>query len=112
MTEPVNLGEFEQMILLAILRLQKTGAYGVSIRAEIAACTKRDPAPGAIYTTLDRLEKKGMVGSEAGEPTPERGGRQKRYYRVTAEGLRLLKRARNDFERLSAGLSVLGRPDA
>jgi DNA-binding PadR family transcriptional regulator len=112
MSEPVNLGEFEQIVLLAILRLQQQGAYGVSIREEIAARTRRDPAPGAIYTTLDRLEKKGMVGSEAGEPTPERGGRQKRFYRVTAEGLRLLKRARHDFQRLSEGLTALGAPDA
>lgn len=112
MPDPVNLGEFEQVVLLAILRLQKVGAYGVSIREEIASCTKRDPAPGAIYTTLDRLEKKGMVGSSAGDPTPERGGRQKRYYRVTAEGVRLLKRARSDFQRLSEGLTVLERSHA
>lgn len=112
MDEAVNLGEFEQLVLLAILRLQRSGAYGVSIRTEIAICTQREPTPGAIYTTLDRLEKKGLVGSEAGEPTPERGGRPKRFYRVTAAGVRLLKRARNDYQMLARGLTVLGSPDA
>jgi DNA-binding PadR family transcriptional regulator len=112
MVEPVNLGEFEQVVLLAILRRQGDGAYGISIRAEIAACTKRDPAPGAIYTTLMRLERKGLVTSSEGEPTPQRRGRPKRYYRVTAEGVRLLKRARQDFLSLSNGLTLRGVIDA
>ena len=68
--KPVTqLGEFEQVVLLAILRLEKQ-AYGVSIRAEIAACTGREPAPGALYTTLDRMEEKGIVRSWFGEATP------------------------------------------
>jgi PadR family transcriptional regulator PadR len=107
-----NLGEFEQLVLLAILRLQRDGAYGVSIRSEIASCTERDPAPGAIYTTLDRLEKKGLVESEVGESTPQRGGRSKRYYSVTGEGVRSLKRARREYSRLAQGLAVLGKSDA
>jgi PadR family transcriptional regulator PadR len=74
------LGEFEQVVLLAILRLDDD-AYGVTIRSEIATCTGREPAPGALYTTLDRLEEKGLVRSRMGEPTPERGGRPKRYSR-------------------------------
>ena len=78
-----SLGEFEQIVLLAILRLGEF-AYGVSIRDEIAACTGRAPAPGALYTTLDRLENKGMVGSRLVDPTPLRGGRAKRYFNVTA----------------------------
>jgi DNA-binding PadR family transcriptional regulator len=103
-----NLGEFEQLVLLAILRLQADGAYGVSIKAEIAQRTKRDPAPGAIFTTLERLERKAFVKSELGEATPQRGGRPKRYYAVTASGLRALKRARQEFQMLAEGLSVLG----
>jgi PadR family transcriptional regulator, regulatory protein PadR len=103
-----NLGEFEQLVLLAILRLQHAGAYGVSIRSEIATHTERHPTPGAIYTTLDRLENKGLVKSKVGESTPQRGGRSKRYYHVTAEGLRLLKRAINEYQILAQGLTVLG----
>lgn len=103
-----NLGEFEQTVMLAILRLQDRGAYGVTVRTEIAARTKRDPAPGAIYTTLDRLEGKGLVASSIGEATPQRGGRAKRYYRVTAKGVSALKRARLMFERMAQGLSILG----
>src|SRR5687768_1216061 len=103
-----NLGEFEQLVLLAILRLQSEGAYGVSIKAEIGKRTKRDPAPGAIFTTLERLERKSFVKSTLGESTPQRGGRPKRYYSVTAAGLRALKKARQEFHMLAEGLSVLG----
>ena len=108
MSSKLNLGEFEQMVLLAILRLQKEGAYGVPIRAEIAALTERDPAPGAIYTTLDRLEGKGFVTSSIGEATRERGGRSKRYYKVSPQGLKSLKRAQRNFQNLAQGLSILG----
>jgi DNA-binding PadR family transcriptional regulator len=104
-----NLGEFEQLVLLAILRLQGDGAYGVTIRSEIAQYTERDPAPGSIYTTLDRLENKGFVKSEAGESTPQRGGRSKRYYHVSAQGLSALKRAMNEYKILARGLTVLGK---
>jgi PadR family transcriptional regulator, regulatory protein PadR len=103
-----NLGEFEQVVLLAILQLQTEGAYGVSIREKIAEHTKRDPAPGAIYTTLERLESKTLVRSTVGEGTPQRGGRAKRYYHVTAQGIAALKHARQAFESLSRGLTVLG----
>jgi DNA-binding PadR family transcriptional regulator len=103
-----NLGEFEQIVILAILRLTEQGAYGVSIRGEIARRTKRSPTPGAIYTTLDRLERKGFVDSKMGEATPQRGGRAKRYYSVTAHGLGALRRARSAFQRLSSGLAILG----
>jgi PadR family transcriptional regulator, regulatory protein PadR len=112
MAETYNLGEFEQLVLLAILRLQRDGAYGVSIRAELALRTERDPAPGAIYTTLERLQTKGFVESEVGESTPQRGGRSKRYYRVTPEGLRSLRRARREFQRLAQGLTVFGKSNA
>ena len=112
MEAPHNLGEFEQVVLLAILGLQDEGAYGVSIRAKIAAHTERDPAPGAIYTTLERLESKKLVRSSIGEATAERGGRAKRYYHVTAQGIAALKRAQRAFESLSRGLSVLGKSNA
>jgi DNA-binding PadR family transcriptional regulator len=67
------LGEFEQIVLLAILRLDDD-VYGVSIRDEIAGCTDREPSPGALYT-LDRMEDKGLVTSRFGQTTPQRGGR-------------------------------------
>ncbi len=109
MAKAPNLGEFEQVVLLAILRLAEHGAYGVSIRAEIAQCTKRKPTPGAIYTTLERLERKGFVGSSVGEATPMRGGKAKRYYRVSTRGRAALNRALSAFQSLSNGLVILGQ---
>jgi PadR family transcriptional regulator PadR len=99
------LGEFEQVVILAILRL-KEGAYGVTIRSEIAARTDRLPAAGALYTTLDRLEGKGLVTSHFGDPTPRRGGRAKRYFSVTAAGVAAVKRAQRSYRRLMEGLSL------
>ena len=107
MARASTLGEFEQVVLLAILRL-KDQAYGVTIRSEIAKHTSRDPAPGAVYTTLDRLEDKGLVSSQLGDPTPERGGRAKRYYTVTATGVQAVTDAQRVFQSLLAGLEILG----
>jgi len=101
------LGEFEQVVVLAILRLGD-GAYGVTIRREIAVCTDREPAPGALYTTLDRLEEKGLVTSTYADPTPERGGRAKRYFTVTAPGVRAVARAQRAYRRLLKGLVLPG----
>jgi DNA-binding PadR family transcriptional regulator len=107
MAVPTALGEFEQVVLLAILRLGDD-AYGVSIRREIADRTEREPAPGALYTTLDRLEEKGLVASKYGDPTPERGGRAKRYFTVTGAGVRAVARAQRAFQRLMEGLALPG----
>jgi DNA-binding PadR family transcriptional regulator len=101
------LGEFEQVVLLAILRLGDE-AYGVTIRREIADCTEREPAPGALYTTLDRLEAKGLVASKYGDPTPERGGRARRYFTVTARGAHAVARAQRAYQRLLKGLVLPG----
>ena len=101
------LGEFEQVVLLAILRLGDQ-AYGVTIRREIAECTEREPAPGALYTTLDRLEEKGLVASKYGDPTPERGGRAKRYFTVTTRGVHAVARAQRAYQRLLKGLVLPG----
>ena len=100
-----SLGEFEQVVMLAILRLG-TDAYGVPIRREIAACTDRDPSPGALYTTLERLEGKGLVRSRFGDPTPERGGRAKRYFTLTARGGRSLAHAQQSYRRLLEGITL------
>jgi DNA-binding PadR family transcriptional regulator len=107
MTGPVNLGEFEQLILLAILRL-RDDAYGVSIRAELAERAGRTVAPGALYTTLERLEIKGLIVSRMSDPTPQRGGRAKRHVTVTAEGMEALTRSVQAYQRLLDGLK-LGR---
>lgn len=103
MAPKVNLGEFEQLILLAILRLGD-GAYGVTIRAELAARARRKVAPGALYTALERLETKGLIASRMSDPTPQRGGRAKRHVAVTPAGKEALTRALQAYERLLDGL--------
>lgn len=107
MPPPVNLGEFEQLVLLAILRLQDN-AYGVTIRAELADRAGRTVAPGALYTALERLETKGLITSRMSDPTPQRGGRAKRHVKVTAAGMEALTRAVQAYERLLDGLNLVG----
>ncbi len=87
------LGEFEQVVLLALMRLGDD-AYGVTIRREIEDRTGRSVSLGAIYPTLHRLEAKGYVSSYTGEPTATRGGRAKRHFRLDAEGRTALNRSR------------------
>lgn len=87
------LGEFEQFLLLSILKLGDN-AYGSTIRQLLAETIQRDVTIGALYTTLERLEKKGLLDSKMGEVTPERGGRAKKYFKVTAKGLQSLKRSK------------------
>lgn len=103
MSPVLNLGEFEQLILLAVLRLGD-GAYGVTIRAELAARAGRNIAPGALYTALERLETKGLIKSRMSDPTPQRGGRAKRYVSVTTAGRQALTRARQAYDRMLEGL--------
>ncbi|HEY7475841.1 MAG TPA: helix-turn-helix transcriptional regulator [Vicinamibacterales bacterium] len=93
--EPISLGEFEQMILLAVLCAgQDADAYGVNVHDELQKRAKRRVARGAVYMTLDRLEKKGLLSSYLTDPTPERGGRAKRCYRVTKPALAALRASR------------------
>jgi PadR family transcriptional regulator PadR len=99
------LGEFEQIVLLALLRLGKN-AYGVPIRHEIAQRTKRDVTVGALYSTLDRLEAKGYVASWFAEPTAERGGRSKRFFRVEPLGLKAVKRSQKVLSVMLEGLDL------
>jgi PadR family transcriptional regulator, regulatory protein PadR len=107
MAQSSSLGEFEQVVLLAILRLGDN-AYGVTIRSEIAACTGREAAPGALYTTLDRMEEKGIVRSWLGDATPQRGGRAKRYFALTKPGRAALIRAQRGYQSLLDGLDLVG----
>ena len=111
MALPQPLGEFEQVVLLAILRLGEN-AYGVTIRKEITECTGREPAPGALYTTLDRMEEKGLVQSRLGDPTPQRGGRAKRYIKVTTRGRTAVVAAQRSYQTLLQGLDLLGGANA
>jgi PadR family transcriptional regulator len=97
------LGGFENLLLLAILRLDDR-AYGAAIRRELLDQAGKDVAVGAIYTGLDRLEQKGFVRSWTGEPTVERGGRAKKFYLLTAKGRRALDETNHVIQRLSAGL--------
>jgi PadR family transcriptional regulator PadR len=99
------LGEFEQIVLLAVVRLGGK-AYGVPIRGEIAQRGKRGTSVGALYSTLDRLEAKGYVQSRFADPTPERGGRSKRYFRVTAEGLEALANSKSVLDRMWKGIRL------
>ena len=97
------LGEFEQIVLLAVLRLDKN-AYGVTIMEEIEQRTGRSVMIGAVYATLDRLEAKRFIASKVGDPTPERGGRAKRFFKVTAQGSAALERSRKILANMWAGL--------
>jgi len=107
MSKVETLGEFEQIVLLAIVRLGDT-AYGSTIREEIEDRTSRSVAIGALYTALDRLERKGYVSSSMSDPTPQRGGRAKRYYRLRPAGAAALRRSRETLARMWAGVEVDG----
>jgi DNA-binding PadR family transcriptional regulator len=98
------LGEFEQLVLLAVLRLGSE-AYGLAVRREIALRTGRDAAIGAVYATLDRLEEKGLVTSQLAGATPTRGGRAKRCFHLTAQGERTLRTSQKALARMLDGLS-------
>jgi len=99
------LGGFEYLLLLAVLRLDER-AYGVTIRCELLERADTDCAIGAIYTGLSRLEQKGFVESWLGEPTAERGGRAKRFYRLTAGGVNVLNETQRAVHCLLDGLSL------
>jgi PadR family transcriptional regulator PadR len=99
MTNRSYLGEFELMILLAVIHLGED-AYGVPIARELEKHRGRDVSVGSVYAALERLEAKGLVASSLGDPTPERGGKAKRYFRVTREGLRQVHETRRVLSRL------------
>jgi PadR family transcriptional regulator, regulatory protein PadR len=92
-------GQHELMVMLAVLRLGRE-AYGVPIAAEIAVKTGREMLQGSVYATLERLEAKGLVASRLGEATAQRGGRAKRYFKLTAEGARQVREAQRALEAL------------
>lgn len=98
-----QLGDFEQLVLLGVLRLGDD-AYGAAIRREIHARSGRDVSINAVYTTLDRLEGKGLLRSWTGEPTPERGGRRRKFYAVRPAGAAAIRQAYHAVRAMAAGL--------
>lgn len=99
MTERSYLGEFELMLLLAVIHLGDE-AYGVPISRELEKQRGRDVSVGSVYAALERLEVKGLVASSLGDPTPERGGKAKRFFRITKEGLRQVRETRRVLTRM------------
>ena len=104
-------GEFEYLILLALLRLGRD-AYGTTVRAEIERRGRRIASTSAVHTTLDRLEQKGLVRSRIGPSTPQRGGKRKRHYELLAPGVRALRQSHSTFKRMTDGLEGLLEPSS
>jgi len=98
-----NLGEFEQLVLLAILRLDED-AYGMTVRRELQHTAERKVTLGAVYGTLDRLEKKGLVSSWRADPEPSRGGLPRRYFEITPNGWLALQERERVMKRMWAGV--------
>ena len=98
----LQLGDFEQLVLLGVLRLGDD-AYGAAIRQEIHARSGRDVSISAVYTTLDRLETKGLLRSWVGEPTAQRGGRRRKFYGLRPAGLHAVRRAYHAIRAMAAG---------
>lgn len=103
------LGEFEQVVLLAVAQLGDDG-YGVTIRREIEERAEREVSIGAVYATLSRLEDKGMLSSWEGDPEARRGGRARRHYRLEPEGVRALRAARGMMDRMWEGVDPGSEP--
>jgi PadR family transcriptional regulator PadR len=101
-----HLGNFELIVLLALIRL-RADAYGVPISQEIEERIGREVALSSVYATLERLEEKGLVSSDLGEPTSERGGRAKRYFRINGKGLRVVRETQRGLIKLWQGLPEL-----
>jgi DNA-binding PadR family transcriptional regulator len=107
---PQMLGELEQMVLLAVARLGDE-AYAVAVRDEIDARAGVGLSRGAIYVTLDRLEQKGYLGSRFSDPTPERGGKSKRCFRLKPAGVRALQDSQRALDSLWAGINLRKLPN-
>ena len=103
---PIHLGELEQLVLLALVRLGE-GAYGMSVREELARVARRHPSYATIYSTLQRLETKGLVKARLGEPTAERGGRRKRLFTLTASGQGALRQSLGAVDRMARGVAPI-----
>lgn len=105
-----NLGEFEQLVLLALLSLEQDEAYGMTVRSTLRELAGRNVAVPTVYSALDRLENKGHVTATMGEATPERGGRAKKLFEVTPSGLAELKKTRRILDRMWEAASLEPEP--
>lgn len=105
MRQPDNLGEFEHLLLLTLAQLQGK-SYGTEMRSKLKELIERDSSIGALYATLERMEKKGFVTSSVGEPTAERGGRAKRYFEFTVEGKKVLRDTQQKLTTMWKGLEL------
>ena len=105
------LGEFEQVVLLAVASLDGNG-YGLSIRREIERRTGRSVTVGSVYATLARLEEKGMASSREGEPSPRRGGRARRHFRIRPAGIRALRASRGMLDSMWEGIDFGPSPES
>ena len=105
-TPPPVLGEFEQIVMLALLRLG-SDAYGATVCAEIEKRSGRGVSVSAVHTTLERLEQKGLVKSRIGEPTPQRGGKRKRHYEMAPLGLKALQASYRSLRNMADGIEHL-----
>ena len=103
MSVQTSLSNFELMVILAVIRLGDEG-YGVPISEEIEKTTGNEVVLGSVYAALSRLEEKGLIESELGEATAERGGRAKRYFKATGQGIREVRAARRALMKLWKGL--------
>lgn len=106
-----TLGGFEKLLLLAVLQLGDD-AYGAAVFEELERRTGRSSSPGAVYVTLRRLEKRGLLSSRTGPATPVRGGRPKKLYRIRPEGLEALRAARREWDAMASGLEGVLEGDA
>lgn len=109
MRERGYLGEFELMVLLAVMHLRDE-AYGVPLARDLGKRRGREVSVGSVYAALERLELKGLLSSRLGEATPERGGRAKRYFRVTEDGLRSARETREVLQKLWRSLPTVATP--
>lgn len=105
MRQSNHLGEFEHILLLTLAQL-KGKSYGTQIRTTLKELIGRDSSIGALYATLERMEKKGFVSSSVGEPSAERGGRAKRYFELTAEGKSALRKTKQQLNTMWQGLEL------
>ena len=101
-----NLGEFEKLVLLTLLRLGPE-AYGAQVLDELERRTGMSTSSGALYVALRRMERRGLVSSRFGDPTPERGGRAKRYFRIEAPAVRALRTSHERWQNLVEGVEHL-----
>lgn len=103
------LGEFEQLVLIALIRLEEN-AYGMAVRRELEKRARRDVSIGAVYATLDRLEAKGLVRSRLGDTSDERGGRAKKCFTITGAGARALDKSQQALRQMLEGLPPRWNP--